>query len=156
VVLVTDAPQRAGVIAVGVDGSASSVAALRWAALQARATGAALLAVTSWHYPNVYGYVVPLADDWRPDQEAARIQADALAGAADVLDGTVVESLVTEGQAAAVLVDASKQVDLLVVGSRGHGELTSVVLGSVSEYCAAHSECPVVVVRAHHLGARAT
>jgi nucleotide-binding universal stress UspA family protein len=129
---------------------------LRWAAQQARATGASLLAITSWHYPNAYGYEGALDDgEWRPDQDAAQIQAHALAGAADVLDGIAVETLVTEGQTAVVLVDASKKVDLLVVGSRGHGQLTGVLLGSVSEYCAAHSECPVVVVHAHHVSAQA-
>jgi nucleotide-binding universal stress UspA family protein len=147
------APQQAGVIAVGVDGSASSVAALKWAGQQARATGARLVAITSWHYPNAYGFAVPLSDDYRPDQEAARIQADALAAAADVLDGVGTEKVVAEGQAAIVLVDASKRADLLVVGTRGHGEVAGLLLGSVSEYCAAHAECPVVVVRAHHVSA---
>ena len=149
-------PQRqAGVVAVGVDGSASSAAAVRWAAQQARATGASLLAITSWHYPNAYGAEGALDGDWRPDQDAAQIQAHALAAAADVLDGIAVETLVPEGQAASVLVEASKKADLLVVGSRGHGQFTGVLLGSVSEYCAAHSECPVVVVHAHHVSARA-
>jgi nucleotide-binding universal stress UspA family protein len=145
--------QEAGVIAVGVDGSASSAAALRWAAQQARATGGSLLAITSWHYPNAYGAEGSLDGDWRPDQDAAEIQAHALAAAADVLDGVAVETLIPEGQAAGVLVEASKKVNLLVVGSRGHGQFTGVLLGSVSEFCAAHSECPVVIVHEHHVRA---
>jgi nucleotide-binding universal stress UspA family protein len=142
--------QAAPVIVVGVDGSPSSAAALRWAGRQARATGASLRVITSWHDPSAYGYEVPLPSDWRPDQEAARIQADALAAAADELDGVTVETSVSEGQAAAVLVEASAKADLLVVGSRGHGELAGILLGSVSEYCAAHADCPVVVVRGRH------
>jgi nucleotide-binding universal stress UspA family protein len=65
-----------------------------------------------------------------------------------------VETLIPEGQAAGVLVEASKKVNLLVVGSRGHGQLAGVLLGSVSEFCAAHSECPVVIVHEHHVSAR--
>jgi nucleotide-binding universal stress UspA family protein len=50
------------------------------------------------------------------------------------------------GTAAQVLVDASEDADLLVVGSRGLGGLKGMVLGSVSHHCAAHAHCPVVVV----------
>jgi len=58
-----------------------------------------------------------------------------------------VETAVVEGRAAQVLVDRAQGADLLVVGNRGHGGLAGAFLGSVSFNCAAHSPCPVVVVR---------
>jgi nucleotide-binding universal stress UspA family protein len=59
----------------------------------------------------------------------------------------VVHLKVTEGHPAFVLTDAARGAALLVVGSRGHGAFAGMLLGSVSEYCAAHAPCPVVVVR---------
>jgi nucleotide-binding universal stress UspA family protein len=56
-------------------------------------------------------------------------------------------SLVVEGHAAAVLVERSEGADLLVVGTRGHGRFTGMLLGSVSEHCVIHARCPVLVVR---------
>jgi nucleotide-binding universal stress UspA family protein len=54
---------------------------------------------------------------------------------------------VVEGHPALVLVDASKTAALLVVGSRGHGEFTGMLLGSVSEFLSTHAHCPVVIIR---------
>jgi nucleotide-binding universal stress UspA family protein len=54
---------------------------------------------------------------------------------------------IIEGSAATTLVDASRRADLVVVGTRGHGELAGLLIGSVSQYCAAHAHCPVVVIR---------
>ncbi len=61
--------------------------------------------------------------------------------------GVVLHLTVTEGHPASVLTEAAQGAELLVVGSRGHGAFAGMLLGSVSEYCAAHSPCPVVVVR---------
>ena len=55
---------------------------------------------------------------------------------------------VVQGHPAPILVEASKGADLLVVGSRGHGEFVGMLIGSVSEYCAADAQCPVLVHRA--------
>jgi len=57
------------------------------------------------------------------------------------------EIRVIDGHPAPVLVEASKGAELLVVGSRGHGEFVGMLIGSVSEYCAAHALCPVLVHR---------
>jgi nucleotide-binding universal stress UspA family protein len=62
-------------------------------------------------------------------------------------DDVKIERRVVEGPAASVLVDESRAADLLVVGSRGHGGFTGLLLGSVSQQCAQHAECPVVIVR---------
>ena len=58
-----------------------------------------------------------------------------------------VETLAVEGQPAPVLLDAASDADLLVVGSRGHGRFSGMLMGSVSTHCVAHASCPVVVVR---------
>jgi nucleotide-binding universal stress UspA family protein len=57
-----------------------------------------------------------------------------------------VSTLVAEGNAARALLDASDTAELLVVGSRGHGGFTGVLVGSVSQQCVHHAKCPVVVV----------
>jgi len=61
-------------------------------------------------------------------------------------DTVEIERRVVEGRPAAVLVDESQGADLLVVGSRGHGGFAGLLLGSVSQQCAHHAACPVVIV----------
>jgi nucleotide-binding universal stress UspA family protein len=58
-----------------------------------------------------------------------------------------VQDVVQEGHPVEVLLDQAKDAALLVVGSRGHGAFTGMLLGSVSEHCVSHANCPVVVVR---------
>ena len=52
-----------------------------------------------------------------------------------------------DGPAGLALVDASRGADLLVIGSHGHSEVVSLLLGSVSKHCVSHAHCPVVVIR---------
>jgi hypothetical protein len=61
-------------------------------------------------------------------------------------DPQPVDLVVRQGGAAAVLIDQSRDADLLVVGSRGHGGFAGLILGSVSTACAEHAHCPVLVV----------
>ena len=80
--------------------------------------------------------------------------AEALAGSGDVASypGVTITQQVVEGHAAQVLLDAVAGSDLLVVGSRGHGEFAGALLGSISQHVVSHAPCPVVVVpdqRAH-------
>jgi nucleotide-binding universal stress UspA family protein len=134
-------------IVVGVDGSPASLAALEWAARQAELTHNPLLAITAWEYPRSYGFPIPLSDDFNPAEEAAKVLEDALESVRRDHPSVAIKTLVVEGASARVLIDASKDAELLVVGSRGHGELAGMLLGSVSEQCATHAHCPVVVVR---------
>jgi len=134
-------------IVVGVDGSEPSRRALRWAADQAKLTGAELTVVTTWEYPPTLGWAPPYPSDFDPNadaEKAVRATIDTVLGADP---GVVVHLRVSEGHPAFVLTGAAKGAELLVVGSRGHGAFAGMLLGSVSEYCAAHAPCPVVVVR---------
>jgi nucleotide-binding universal stress UspA family protein len=139
-------------IVAGVDGSPSSISALRWAIRQAGLTGASVDAVTAWHYPAAaagggYGMAVGglAASDYR--EIAEKIVADAISTTLDPAGGVPVRPHAAEGNSARVLLDASAGAELLVVGSRGHGGFAEALLGSVSQHCVQHASCPVVVVR---------
>ncbi len=140
--------ERARVIVVGVDGSGSSKAALRWAIRQAKLTGAAVQAVTAWRFPVGYG-MATIDGGGVIDFEtsAKQILTEALAEVSGLDPEVPVRPLVIEGHAAEVLLKAARGAELLVVGSRGHGGFTSALLGSVSMYCVLHAHCPVLVVR---------
>ena len=139
----TTASQRR--IVVGVDGSPASLGALTWAVRQASLTGAVVEAVTAWQFPATYGGY-PIVDqiDWQ--QDAQTIQDIAVKEALGD-EATSLVRRVDEGHTVRVLLDAAADADLLVVGSRGHGGFTGMLLGSVSEHVVAHAPCAVVVVR---------
>ncbi|MGB9111528.1 MAG: universal stress protein [Acidimicrobiales bacterium] len=143
--------ERAARIVVGVDGSDSSLAALNWAARQAELTGSSVEAVIAWRLPMSYGFPVPVAPNFDLAGEASRVLDDAITSIRSAHPKMAIETSVREGYAAHVLVGASRDAELLVVGSSGHGELTGMLLGSVSEYCVAHSHCPVLIVPSSHV-----
>jgi len=133
-------------IIVGVDGSDSAQAALRWAVRQAKLAGGRVEAVIAWHYPAVYGWETAGVDgDFEGD--ARQALAEALAAVTGQEPDVPVVPLVTEGYPADVLLHAAKGADLLVLGSRGRGGVTSALLGSVSLHCVMHAHCPVLVLR---------
>ena len=134
-------------IVVGVDGSPSSMKALRWAIRQAKLTGAKVEAVTAWSYPSGYGWA-PFSDGAVDlEGDAGKILAEALAEVSGIAPDVVIEPLVAYGHAADVLVRAAKGADLLVVGSWGHGGFAGMLLGSVSQHCVHQAPCPVLVLR---------
>jgi nucleotide-binding universal stress UspA family protein len=141
----TTTPQR---IVVGVDGSEPSLAALRWAVRQAKLTGLPLEIVSAWEWPVSYwGWETPPLPDDDPVDEALRQLDKAVSRVLTQDDAIEVRRSVIEGHPAPVLEALSKTADLVVVGSNGHGELAGLLLGSVSEHCVTHCQCPVVVVR---------
>jgi nucleotide-binding universal stress UspA family protein len=132
-------------VVVGVDGSPASLAALRWATRQAQLTESDIEAIITWHIPTQYGNdFYGDSQDWA--EIAVRTMEDAIKEAGDGSLWTGTQSIV-EGHPAHVLVTASADASLVVVGSRGHGGFAGLLLGSVSEYVIAHATCPVVVVR---------
>jgi nucleotide-binding universal stress UspA family protein len=142
-----------GVIIVGVDRSAGAEEALRFAFEEAQLRGATLRAVHAWQFgyigaPSLEGAVPVLGAELDEYRSAAEAILDAMVREAITETGDVeIERRVVEGAAAAVLVEESRGADLLVVGSRGHGGFAQLLLGSVSQQCAHHAECPVVIVR---------
>lgn len=144
-------------VVVGIDGSAGSRAALVWAIQAAGRRGRALTVIAAfpvelyWMDPHLVdaGQVEAVrADvDARARTQVEQVRADPLVAAQPGVADLQVTVIATPGQAAATLVRAAAEADLLVVGSRGRGVVRSAVLGSVALHCAAHAPCPVVVVR---------
>jgi nucleotide-binding universal stress UspA family protein len=135
-----------GFIVAGVDGSEPSKAALRWALRQGELTGARVEVVTAWHIPLTFGWA-PMPGSLDIEGAAEQMLRDVLAEVVGSGAGVEVRSRVVEGNAAGVLIDASKGADLLVLGNRGYGGFTEALLGSVSQHCVHHATCPVVIIR---------
>jgi len=143
----TTNPEADRRIVVGLDGSPSSIAALEWAASQAEATGAGLEVLMTWEWPTSYGMTIAVPSEYDPTRESERFLGDLLKPVREMHPRVSIESTVVEGHPAPVLVEASLGADLLVVGSRGHGEFAGMLLGSVSEHCVTNAHCPVLVMR---------
>ncbi len=138
-----------GWIVVGVDGSEESEGALRWAAKEAQRRGVGLQVVTCWSYPPMpFGvYVPPIpSESWEAEaRKAADGEIDRVLGPDRAsLD---IEVAVLEGAPSLRLLDYDQAADLIVVGSRGRGGFTGLLLGSVSQHLAEHARCPVVIIR---------
>ncbi|HZA00350.1 MAG TPA: universal stress protein [Acidimicrobiales bacterium] len=135
-----------GRIVVGVDGSEVSGRALSWALAEARVRGATVEAVHGWHVP--YALAFPAAAvDLPVFEDAARHLLDRMVDAAEAhAPGVPIRRVLVEGAATEALLDAAKNADLLVVGSRGVGGFRGLLVGSVSYQLAHYATCPAVVV----------
>jgi nucleotide-binding universal stress UspA family protein len=144
--------RRKNVIVVGVDHSPGAKAALVFAEEEARLRGATLRAVHAWQYGYI-GYTGPqgrvpvLGGDIDELHAAAAAALHASVREALPESDVEIEQIPVQGTAAGVLVEESRAAELLVVGTRGHGGFAQLLLGSVSQQCAHHAECPVVIVR---------
>lgn len=143
------------VIVVGVDHSAGAKEALDFALEEARLRKATLRAVHAWQFgyigaAGMEGVLPAVGGDLRDFRDTAEAGLDTtLAEAVRDAGDVKVERRVIEGAPGAVLVEESRGADLLVVGSRGHGGFAQLLLGSVSQQCAHHAACPVVIVRSN-------
>lgn len=148
-----------GRIVVGIDGSSESEDALEFALAEARLRGTTLHVVHAWRTPltlalpepTVMGYAPVSAGDL--EQLAAKLRERAEQLVAEELHAVLgddprveVRREVLESDAAEALVEASRGADLLVVGSRGRGGFSGLLLGSVGQHVAHHAHCPVVIV----------
>ncbi|HEY0261123.1 MAG TPA: universal stress protein [Lacisediminihabitans sp.] len=146
---VRDGAVRRPHIIVGVDGSAASVAALRQAVVLAEALNGSVEAVDVWQFPaSVAGYIPP---EWSPEDDAKQVLAEATSEVFGTAVPSWFEQTVCEGSTARRLVALSRDADLLVMGSRGHGGFTGLLLGSVSSACAEYSHCPTLVMHGESL-----
>jgi nucleotide-binding universal stress UspA family protein len=134
-------------ILVGLDGSDASKAALAWAADEARKRGASVECLTCWSWPTSYGWAITIPQEFDPAADAQRVLDETLAPVRAEYPDVTFRTAVVQGPPAPALVEASGHAELLVVGSRGHGEFAGMLLGSVSAHCAAHAHCSVVIHR---------
>lgn len=135
-------------IVVGTDGSGPARAAVDWAAREAALRGAELLIIHGW-WTAALG-VDPTGEAFAACEQAGeRVLADAAAAAASVAPGVSVHTSLVGTSPAEALVEASKDAAMVVVGSRGHGGLHDLLLGSVSQPVLHHAHCPAVLIRHH-------
>jgi nucleotide-binding universal stress UspA family protein len=145
-------PDRHGVgrIVVGTDCSERSDRAVAFAFEEAELRGVGLTLVHAWNYPvssspGEMVFAVTARTDLA-DMENDLV-AKSIAEHREAHPGVPVQQVLAQGNAAGVLVHESFGADLLVVGSRGHGGFTGLLLGSVSDAAIRHAGCPVAVVR---------
>jgi nucleotide-binding universal stress UspA family protein len=132
-------------IVVGVDGSAASKAALRWAVTMSTVTGGHIEAITTWQIPVTYGWAL-MSGGWAPEKEAKKLLTETVDSVFGDNRPVDLRLIVEEGNPAKVLITHSAGARMLVVGSRGLGGFAGLLLGSVSAACAEHASCPVLVV----------
>jgi nucleotide-binding universal stress UspA family protein len=133
-------------IVVGVDGTGCGRRALEFAMDQATRSGAILHVVSIYEIPASAGAGWAGVTDQLFENEAASVLDEALDQVKRMAPALVVKGQIDRGSPGSKLVEVSRDASLLVVGCRGRNELTSLLLGSVSEYCAHHARCPVTIV----------
>jgi nucleotide-binding universal stress UspA family protein len=131
-------------IVVGVDGSPHSAAALRWSLDQAASRAGEVTAIFAWQVPFVS---MPGAFDRAELEQAYR--AFLIKTVREVVPSPEVPlaTVLAEGDPAESLITASRGADMLVLGIRGRSPVKGLMLGSVSQACAAGAYCPVVLVK---------
>ena len=138
-------------IVVGVDGSDSARKALRWAVREAEVWGAELTAIAAVPMASGAGALAWLPAAVDREQVLTDVRSGLDRAVADALEGhpeVVVRRHALDGNAAELMAEFSTAVDLVVVGSRGRGGFSGLLLGSVSQGVLSHASCPVMVVPA--------
>ncbi len=141
------------VIVVGVDQSEQAKDTLRFALEEAKLRHAKLRLVHAWQYApigtaGVESFYPAAGADVSEVRDAAKQALEqTLRESLPDTNALEVERRLVEGSPAGVLVNESRGADMLVVGSRGRGGFSELLLGSVSQQVAHHAACPVVIVR---------
>ena len=125
-------------VVVGVDGSPGSLEALEWAAEEADKADAELTAILAWPYGELASNEL---------REVRRMSCELKDRMAAVHPTVNMRCVVYEDYPAVSLIEASKDADLLVLGSRGHGGFVGLLLGSIGQHCLNHAPCSVAIVR---------
>ena len=153
VVVRPESPERgteAGRVVVGLDASERSVAALSYAYAQASSRELGLTVVHSWWWEQPGGFLAGSTNEgeWSAasDQETVLV-GELLAGWHEQYPDVELRRHLVRGHPVATLVEESQGAEMLVIGSRGRGGFTGLLLGSVSNGVLREASCPVVVVR---------
>ncbi|GAB2794667.1 universal stress protein [Amycolatopsis magusensis] len=145
-----DAPPAEGAVVVGVDGSPSSEQAIEVAFEEASWRGAPLVAVHSWDEPfiaAIFEEARLLLDRPLVEAHEREVLSQRLAGWREKFPEVHVDPVVARGSASERLLEYADRAQLLVVGSRGRGGLSGMLLGSTSQTVLSYALCPVIVAR---------
>lgn len=137
-------------IVVGVDGSPSSRLAAQWAAQEAKARDLPVLLAAAYIVPQFLyaeGMVPSRAMFEELEEQAQGFIDDAAAAIREVTTEVELMQQLHEGSPISMLLELSKEADMVVIGSRGLGGIAGALLGSVSASLVGHAHCPVVVLR---------
>jgi nucleotide-binding universal stress UspA family protein len=139
-----------GGVVVGDDGSSHASLAVRFAVEEAERRGATLHVIRAW---SIMTSVRPEGVPFGVTPGILEMEASTLAAEQQRVErivgdaGVDSEVHVVQGPSAQALIKASETADVVVVGNRGRGGFTTLVLGSVADQVIRHAHCPVVVVR---------
>lgn len=134
-------------IIVGVDGSPSANKATEWAAQEADLRGATLELIHAWNYPNLgYGGYVAVLEDFEKD--ASTVLEAVTAAVREAHPTLILISTLVQGPTAQTIIDKASQADMVVVGSRGKGGFSGLLLGSVGQQLVHHCQAPIVIIHA--------
>ncbi len=131
-------------VVVGVDGSPHSLAALRWSLTEGAARSAEVTAVYAWQIPFLS---IPGAFDRAELEQVSREFLISTVSEVAHSPDIPLRTVIAEGDPIEALIAASKHAHLLVLGIRGRSPFKQLMLGSVSQACAAYALCPVVLVK---------
>ncbi|MER7572589.1 universal stress protein [Streptomyces sp. NPDC126514] len=154
VLVVRGRPNSAGPVLLAVDGSPRARPAVEFAFAHASLHGTDLVALRVWNTHTDRVYEAPgdppfvTYDEDRLQREEERVLTEALGGLRAKYPGVAVRRRLVRGRVRHTLIEASADAGLVVVGARGRGGFTGLLLGSVSQAVLHHAACPVAVVRA--------
>ncbi|KUM73258.1 universal stress protein [Streptomyces curacoi] len=153
VLVVRGRPAAAGPVLLAVDGSPAAHGAVEFAFAEASLHGTDLIALHAWSTHTERAYDGPgdppfvTYDEDRLRDEEQRVLAEALGGLGERYPDVTVHRRLVRGRIRHTLIEASADAGLVVVGARGRGGFTGLLLGSVSQALLHHAHCPVAVVR---------
>ncbi|WP_243793597.1 universal stress protein [Saccharopolyspora gloriosae] len=133
-------------VVAGIDGSEESKRALHWAAEYVTKVGGLVHAITVWHQPVQFGYRLPTPDT-ELEQRARKLLDETTESVKAEFPKVDIRPRLIRGHVIDELVGLSPQADMMVVGNKGHGAFTGMMVGSVALKLVHHARCPVLVVR---------
>jgi nucleotide-binding universal stress UspA family protein len=142
----SSATAAAPAILVGIDGSESSIQALRHGRRLSEALGTPLEAIAVWQKAHSMYDFYQSESGWTPEKDVEKLLDDAVTAAFGDDRPEHLTLTVLQGVPARTLIRYSVGAEMLVLGSRGHGGFTGLLIGSVSSACVAHARCPVLIV----------